>query len=96
MDDSRNTAYCSYSTFTKNRFKDFQSQLETVEQYINRIFMFPECKDFAFEIFDDIFMVTNHLKTFLDKDQGLSVTTAAGNRFQVSNLIFVLIRLFLL
>lgn len=95
VDHTRNTAYCRYDAFADRRFRDFESESETVESYINRTFMFPECRDFAFEIFDDIFMVAplqggkklsdRKHRRGLRENVNLSVTTAAGNRFQVVN-----------
>ena len=86
-DESRDTAYCSYSSFSFNDF-DLEeiSSSETVDQFISRKLQFPECHDFAYEIFDDIYMVSTYLSSFLEKDPRLSVTTAAGNRFEVCHL----------
>ena len=86
-DESRDTAYCSYSSFSFNDFDLAEiSSSETVDQFISRKLQFPECHDFAYEIFDDIYMVSTYLSSFLEKDPRLSVTTAAGNRFEVRHL----------
>ncbi|KAL5256751.1 hypothetical protein ACHWQZ_G011870 [Mnemiopsis leidyi] len=83
-DESRDTAYCSYSSFSFNDFDlEGVSSTETVDQFISRKLQFPECHDFAYEIFDDIYMVSTYLSSFLEKDPRLSVTTAAGNRFEI-------------
>lgn len=84
-DDSRDTAYCSYSSFTHslNDSTDYWEN-ETVAQYIARKLQFSECHDIAYEVFDDIYMVSTYLKKDLEKDTRISVTTAAGNRFEVS------------
>ena len=82
-DESRDTAYCSYSGFSFNDFEDVGPD-ETVEEFITRKLQFPECHDSAFEIFDDIYMVSKYLSSNLERDNRVSVTTAAGNRFEVS------------
>ena len=82
-DESRDTAYCSYSGFSFNDFEDVGPN-ETVEEFITRKLQFPECHDSAFEIFDDIYMVSKYLSSNLERDSRVSVTTAAGNRFEVS------------
>ena len=90
-DESRDTAYCSYSSFSFNDFDlEGVSSTETVDQFISRKLQFPECHDFAYEIFDDIYMVSTYLSSFLEKDPRLSVTTAAGNRFEVLPIQFII------
>ena len=82
-DMTRDTAYCSYSNFSLNDFRDVLEN-ESVDDFISRKLQFPECHDFAYEIFDDIYMVSNHLSSDLAKSVDASVTTAAGNRFQIT------------
>ena len=81
QDTSRDTAYCTYSNFCNDN--DIVDD-ETVEEFINRKFQFPECHDFAYEIFDDIYMVSEYLSAYLKEDpKNLFVTTASGNRFKI-------------
>ena len=82
-DQSRDTAYCSFSSFTLAELRDV-SVNETVEEFINRKLQFPECHGFAYEIFDDIYMVSRYLSRYLERKSILSVTTAAGNRFKIT------------
>ena len=80
---------------TKENFQDAYEN-ETVKEYISRKLQFPECHDYAYETFDDMYMIqnktdilSNYLKVarlnsrFLEDKAELSVTTAAGNRFEV-------------
>ena len=80
---------------TKENFQDALDN-ETVKEYISRKLQFPECHDYAYETFDDMYMIqnktdilSNYLKVarlnsrFLEDKAELSVTTAAGNRFEV-------------
>ncbi|XP_063674397.1 uncharacterized protein LOC134811484 [Bolinopsis microptera] len=83
-DVSRDTAYCTYSKFFGKVAGDDIVDNETVEEFINRKFQFPECHDFAYEIFDDIYMVSEYLSAYLKEDPtNLFVTTAAGSRFKI-------------
>ncbi|KAL5257658.1 hypothetical protein ACHWQZ_G012542 [Mnemiopsis leidyi] len=83
LDMSRDTAYCSYSTLTLDEIRNV-TENETVEEFISRKWQFPECHGFAYEIFDDIYMVSRYLSRYLETKSMLSVTTAAGNRFKVT------------